>query len=159
VAERPSAFDKAVELLALRPHFRAQLAGKLRARGYSEEEAGGALDRLTELGYLDDRKVARDFVASRLRRGPVGRRRLVAELARRGVASAVIEEAIDEALAGTDESGTGRDADLAGAREAARRWAARSRSGGEDPRALARHLDRLGFSRHAILEVLNERGE
>jgi SOS response regulatory protein OraA/RecX len=43
--------------------------------------------------------------------------------------------------------------DLERARAAAARW---RRSGGSDPDALARHLDRKGFARHAIFRVLRE---
>jgi hypothetical protein len=43
--------------------------------------------------------------------------------------------------------------ELPAARQAAGRWH------GKDAAALARHLSRKGFSRHAIFAVLAERGE
>jgi regulatory protein len=142
----PTCYAKAVELLALRPHFRAELAAKLARRGYPEEEVEAALDRLTREGFLDDAKTARDFVEHRRETHGEGRRRLAAELARRGAPAA----AVDEALADLTP-----DDDLAAAREAAAVWA---RRGGVDPRALARHLERKGFSRRAIVTLLNEHG-
>ncbi|HEX7183401.1 MAG TPA: RecX family transcriptional regulator [Thermoanaerobaculia bacterium] len=139
-------YDRAVRLLAARPHFRAELEAKLAQRGYFEEEIDGALDRLAAQGYLDDARTARDFVAHRQEREAEGRLRLRAELAKRGAPEEAIEAALAE-LAPQD--------DLPAAREAAERWAGRGRRP-EDPAALARHLARKGFSRRAIFAVLNE---
>lgn len=140
----PPCYDKAVQLLASRPHFRRELAGKLFQRGYPPDEVEAALDRLTGQGYLDDSETARAFVEGRLARGAEGRTRLKAELLKRGAPA----EAIDAVL------GDLPDDDLPAAREAAERWA---RRGGGDPNSLARHLDRKGFSRRAIVAVLTER--
>jgi regulatory protein len=148
--DRPSCYDKAAELLARRPHFRAQLAQKLAARGYPEAEVSAALDRLAGHGWLDDRRTARDYAAGRLSRAPQGRRRLAAELTRRGAPAAVIDDVLAELVPSDDR---------AAARAAADRWAARRGRGGEaDLRALARHLERRGFSAGAIREALWERG-
>ncbi len=134
-------YDKAVQLLAARPHFRRELEAKLRQRGFPSEEIEEALGRLTDQGYLDDRAAARSFIEGRAAKGE-GRTRLKAELAKRGAPEEAIEEALSEL---TDED------DLPRAREAAEAW---RRKGGTDPRALARHLDRKGFSRRAIVAVL-----
>jgi regulatory protein len=135
-------YDRAVRLLAARPHFRAELEAKLAQRGYPEEEIAAALDRLTAEGYLDDVQAARDFVAHRLEQKAEGRLRLQAELVRRGAS----EEAVAAALAEVPAD------DLEAAREAAERW---SRSHRPDPAGLARHLARKGFSRRAIFAVSN----
>lgn len=136
--------EKAVALLARRPHFRRELARKLTQRGYEESEVEAALDRLTTRGLLDDRQLAHDYLAQRLRREPLGRRRLAAELARRGVDAELVEEALAAQLP---------EDDLELARQAAARWQQR---GGGDPRKLARHLERRGFSPHAIFALLHE---
>ncbi|HEY2738850.1 MAG TPA: RecX family transcriptional regulator [Thermoanaerobaculia bacterium] len=136
-------YQKAAQLLASRPHFRAELAIKLAKRGFAAEEAVAALDRLEQQGYLDDTKTAADFIAHRRERGGEGRLRLRAELVRRGARP----EAIDAALAGLNE-----EDDMEAAR-AAYAVAARSK---KDPAAIARHLARKGFSRRAILAVLHE---
>ena len=140
-----SAYQKAVQLLGSRPHFRRELQAKLAQRGFPPGEIEEALDRLTEQGYLDDRKTAAGFVEHRLSRNTEGRLRLRAELEKRGAPS----EAIEEALAAVPED------DLDPAREAAARWE-RSHPRGETA-ALARHLARKGFSRRAIFAVLNQR--
>jgi regulatory protein len=146
---------KAAQLLASRPHFRAELAAKLRQREFPDDEIAAALDHLAAQGYLDDRKTAADFIAHRRERGGEGKLRLRAELVRRGAAAA----AIDEALAGL-----GEEDDQAAAHEAAERWRrlkAGEKAGGspadlspKDAAALARHLARKGFSQRAIVAVL-----
>jgi regulatory protein len=136
-------YQKSLQLLATRAHFRRELEAKLRQRGYPAEEIEAALARLTGQGYLDDRATARVFVEGRLERGSEGRARLRAELLKRGAP----EDAVEAALAELTP-----DDDLPAAREAAERW---RRKGGLDPRALARHLERKGFSGRAIVSVLN----
>ena len=140
----PSAYDKAVQLLGVRPHFRRELGAKLARRGFPPEEVEAALDRLAGQGYLDDRQAAASFVGSRLARGPEGRTRLRSELQKRGADPAAAAEALAEMP----------DDDLPAAREAADAW---DRKGGKDPMALARHLARKGFSRRAIFALLKER--
>ncbi len=139
----PTPYQKALQLLAARAHFRRELEIKLRQRRYPDEEIEAALARLTEEGYLDDRATARVFVESRQGRASEGRARLRSELIKRGAP----DDAVDAALAEL----TPED-DLPAAREAAESW---RRKGGADPRALARHLERKGFSRRAIVSVLN----
>jgi regulatory protein len=142
-AER-DAYAKAVDLLARRPHFRRQLADKLARRGFDEAVVEAVLDRLQTHRYLDDRQTARDFVQSKLARGPVGQRRLAAELARRGAPREVADEVLAELLP---------DDDRAAARQAAETWLARRRN--PKPQALAGYLERRGFSPRAIWDALD----
>jgi len=141
-------YQKAVQLLAARPHFRWELQRKLAARAFPAEEVEAALDRLTAEGYLDDRKAAESLIASRLSRGE-GRLRLAAELARRGAEPAAAAAALDALLP---------EDDLEAARAAATRWAGRGSERGGNPAALARHLARKGFSRRAIVQLSREAG-
>ncbi len=76
-------YDKAVQLLAVRPHFRRELEAKLRQRGFPSEDIEETLGRLTDQGYLDDRAAARSFVEGRAGKGE-GRVRLRAELREAG---------------------------------------------------------------------------
>ncbi|MES1241499.1 MAG: regulatory protein RecX [Acidobacteriota bacterium] len=143
----PGCYDKAVQLLGSRPHFRRELEAKLAQRGFPAEEIGEALDRLANHGYLDDAKTAAGFVEQRLGRSSEGRLRLKAELEKRGAPP----EAVESALAGLP------DDDLGPARDAAERWA-RLHPRGKGT-SLAQHLARKGFSRRAIFAVLTERRE
>jgi regulatory protein len=137
-----SAYQKAVQLLGSRPHFRRELQAKLAQRNFPPEEIEEALDRLAGQGYLDDSRTAVGFVEHRLSRNNEGRVRLRAELEKRGAPA----EAIEDALAAVPED------DLEPAREAAERWQRLHPRG--EPAALARHLARKGFSRRAIFAVL-----
>ena len=136
-----TAYQKAVQLLGSRPHFRRELQANLAQRGFPAEEIEETLDRLTGQGYLDDSKTAAAFVEQRLSRSSEGRLRLRAELEKRGAPA----EAIDGALAALPED------DLEPAREAAERWQRLHPRG--EPAALARHLARKGFSRRAIFAL------
>jgi len=135
-------YQKAVQLLGSRPHFRRELQAKLAQRKFPSEEIEEALDRLTGQGYLDDRKTAVSFVEHRLSRNNEGRLRLRAELEKRGAPP----DAVEEALAAVPED------DLEPTREAAERWQRLHPKG--KPAALAQHLARKGFSRRAIFAVL-----
>ena len=142
-----SCYDKALDLLSRRSHLRRELAFKLNRRGYTEEEVESTLGKLEDRGFLDDLATSKEWVASRLARGPEGRMRLLAGLVRRGASREVAEEALAD-LGSEDESAMVRQA-------ADRWWARRGRGEPEKDRAaLARHLERRGFPRHAIVTVL-----
>lgn len=147
---------KALDLLSRRSHFERELERKLQKRGYTEEDIAQTLERVRAEGFIDDRRTAGEFVRGRLARAPVGRRKLRAELSRRGVASQIIDETLDEE---TEDD----DRDLA--RQAAERWQrTKSRPGRAanlERAALGRHLAGRGFSQHAIYSILDEmpRGE
>jgi regulatory protein len=140
-----AAHRAALDLLARRSHFEIEIERKLRLKGFASADVDAAVDRLRRAGLVDDRRSAVEFIASRLRRSPQGRRRLRAELERRGVSSEVVDAALAEAL----PEGEGELA-----RDAARRFQRRRR--GADPRALQRHLDRMGFTSRDILAVSEE---
>jgi len=141
-----TAYQKAVQLLASRPHFRRELQAKLAQRGFAAEEIEQTLDLLGERGYLNDRQTALSFVEQRLARGGEGRLRLKAELEKRGAPSEAIAEAL-AALVPED--------DLEPAREAAERWQRLHPRG--EAADLARHLARKGFSQRAIFALLISR--
>ncbi len=140
-------FDKACDLLALRPHFRAELERKLGERGHDGEAIAAALARLEELGYLDDAGCARSLAAGPLSRRGYGPLRMRAELERRGAPAAVAAEAVAAVFA---------EGEAPAARRAAERWLSRRRPGGPARAALARHLDRKGFAAGVVLGLVRE---
>lgn len=139
-------YQKALQLLAARAHFRRELQAKLAQRGFPSEEIEEALDRLADRGYLNDRQTAHGFVEQRLARGGEGRLRLRAELEKRGAPPEAIEAALSSLVP---------EDDLEPAREAAERWEHLHPRG--EAAALARHLTRKGFSRRAIFALLKDR--
>ncbi len=78
---------------------RARSVGEVRRRltqaGYRAGLVAGAIDRLIELGMLDDEAFARAWVESRDRARPRGESALRRELALKGVARETIEAALD----------------------------------------------------------------
>ena len=151
MSKRVPCRQKALDLLSRRSHFERELERKLRQRGYPEAEVAETLDKLRAQGLVDDRRSAREFVRGRLARAPEGRRKLAAELARRGVAAEIVTETLDDL---TDAD------DRALAHQAAERWRrTRSRPGRSADReraALARHLAGRGFSERAIYSILDQ---
>ena len=84
-----------LRLLTAAPRSRASLAEALHRKEIPDEVAGQVLDRLTEVGLIDDVAYADAFVATRHRDRGLGRTALQAELRRKGVDSAVIATAVN----------------------------------------------------------------
>jgi regulatory protein len=99
---RVAAYDKALECLARGAKSAKDLARWLAQREHSRENVAITIERLTELGLLDDAEFARSFARSRATARGMSRRRIQAELAKRGVARDLIDAAIAEVM--TDES-------------------------------------------------------
>ncbi|SHI27641.1 regulatory protein RecX [Ferrimonas marina] len=90
-----SALAAAVGLLSRRDHSRGELQQKLRLRGFSVDEIQAAVERVTELGYLDDARFAQLFVRYRSQGGK-GPMRLRMELRERQVADELIRSALTQ---------------------------------------------------------------
>jgi regulatory protein len=79
-----------LRLLTARARTRAELAGQLAKRGYPEEVSVRVLDRLTDVGLVDDAGFAEQWVHSRRANAGKGKRALAAELHTKGVDNDVI---------------------------------------------------------------------
>ena len=103
--EKNPLLEKAVNLLSFRAHSRKELADKLKQKtGCGDAELDEVLNRLEELGFLNDRTYAASVVRSCVRKG-YGAKRALSELSRRGVPKELREEALEEMpqMAGTLE--------------------------------------------------------
>lgn len=88
--------DKALNLLSYRAHSRRELSDKLKRKlSCSEQELEEVLNWLEELGFLNDRTYAASVVRHAASKG-YGVSRITAELARRGIAKDLWEEALAE---------------------------------------------------------------
>lgn len=104
-AARVSAcYDKALETLARRARSAADLGRWLRARDFTPDDIAAALERLTALGLLDDLAFARGFARTRAAGRGFGRRRIAAELARKGVPRDVVDAVLAELAEDLDQS-------------------------------------------------------
>src|SRR3712207_93103 len=81
--ERALAMSRALGYLGYRARSEKEVRERLRRYGYGEETIEGVIERLQELGYLDDEDFARLVVSEKARR--YGPRRVTAELSRSGV--------------------------------------------------------------------------
>jgi regulatory protein len=135
----------AVGLLARREHSRAELARKLEERGVPAELAAETLDSLAARRLQSDARYAEALITSRAGRGQ-GPVRIRRELAERGVAAAIIDDALD--AAGTDWFELARQVRRRrfGAGEPPSEWEARVRQ--------SRFLEYRGFSSDQIRHAL-----
>jgi regulatory protein len=143
--------EAALHLLAVRPRAAVELARRLRRKGYEADVTDEVIERLRELGMIDDAAFAGTLVRDRVRLRPSGARRLASELRAKGVDEEVAREAIRDTLQGegTDE----RELAL----RAAEKW--RTRPGEERDGARRRlhgFLARRGFGGETIREVIDE---
>ena len=95
--------DICLRLLTDRARSRAELADKLAAKGFTPEIAERALNRLAEVGLIDDAAFAEQWVHSRHTFSGKGKKVLVQELRRRGVSDTDAEPAL-AAITPADES-------------------------------------------------------
>jgi regulatory protein len=146
LGRRRLAFERALASLARRSHTTHELRQRL-TKQFQPDEIDPAIERLIELGYLNDSRWATEFVEARRHR--FGGRRLRQELARRGVARETVEVA------------TGDLDDASAAIAVARRRlpALRRLDPEQRKRRLYGYLQRRGFghdaTQRALVEVLD----
>jgi regulatory protein len=88
--------DAAARFLEPRARSVAEVRRRLTRAGYRPDLVTGAIERLTELGMLDDEAFARAWLASRDRARPRGEHAIRIELARKGVDRASIDLVLGE---------------------------------------------------------------
>ena len=94
-SEERTAKDKALDLLSYSARTSRQLYEKL-ARKSDPEAAAAAVERMEELGLVDDADYARRFVADNLNLKDWGLRRIEQELRAKGVDQQHVDAAIEE---------------------------------------------------------------
>lgn len=138
-----------LRLLTGQARTRHELADALRRRNVPTEVAEAVLDRMTEVGLVNDEEFAHGWVESRQQRRQLSRTGLRRELQRKGVDRELVEDALEQ-VSGDDE------------REAARALAEKKLRSlrGLDPvvqqRRIAGALARRGFSGETVSFVLRE---
>lgn len=144
------AVDAAARLLSLRPRSAAEVRQNLTRKGIATPVIDEAIERLTTMGYLDDRAFAEFWVKERNASKPLGTRALRYELRQKGIAGTIIDDVLDD----QDETATAVEA----ARKHLRRVRGLTRS--EARKKLTAQLARKGFSpsttREAIQQIFEE---
>ncbi len=91
-----------LRLLTARARTRAELQGQLTKRGYPEDVTAEVLDRLAQVGLVDDDDFAEQWVRSRRTSAGKGKRALAAELRTKGLDNEVITAALADIDAGAE---------------------------------------------------------
>jgi regulatory protein len=86
--------ERALRLLAVRPRSRRELESRLRQAGFETGEVSSELDRLEEVGLIDDGAFARELADHQLKVRGSGRRAVAGALASKGVSRETIEETL-----------------------------------------------------------------
>jgi regulatory protein len=154
VGNADSAREAALKLLDRQRRTRSDLARRLRDKGHDGATIDSVLDRLVEVGLVNDVEFARAFIAGRWGRRAAGWRKIEQDLRTRGVSGEDVAEARRRFEAdrgeegGVDESAAARKV----VQQAGRRYDAL------DPRARRQRLTALllrrGFSYDTIAEVV-----
>jgi regulatory protein len=145
--EMRRARESALTLLDYKERTRKELERRLLQKGYPEDVVALVIEKLENIGLVNDERFASDWVASRVERRPTGKSRMAWDLRLKGIAPEIVEEAIDQ----VDE-----EKELEMALELARK-----KVGGEGPqgpderRKLIGFLQRRGFHWEIVSKVLD----
>jgi regulatory protein len=142
-----------LDALERRMRTRKQLAQLLARKRVSLEIATPVLDRLEEVGLINDEAYARSFVASRQRSRPRGSRALSSELWAKGIAPDVIERVLVETTETEDPLEAARRAVGPKLRQLA------GKPDVEVRRKIEQFLLRRGFSYETARDVLRDLSE
>ena len=155
-ADRDRVLEAAARSLGGAPKTSKALSERLLTLGYPEEHVRAAIERLEQIGLLDDERLARSLLASRDRSRQRGDRALLQELRRRGVAAELAGRLLTERSAeGAGEGGDG--VELRAARSAAARLAPRGGGPRAEGQRIAQALLRRGFPAGIAWQVARER--
>ena len=140
-----------LRLLTARARTRAELEGQLAKRGYPDDVSKRVLDRLTQVGVIDDADFAEQWVRSRRANAGKGKRALAAELRTKGVDNDVIMAALDGIDAGAERQR---------AEKLVRDRLRREKLGDDDDAKIARRLvgmlARRGYSQTMAFDVVKD---
>ncbi len=139
------AFQYALKLLAYRSRSVAELKVKLSRKGFTEDEADAALQRLVGLGYIDDPALSEALARQARENRRFGKKGAMAFLLKRGIPPGLAASA----LTGYDES--------EGAKEVARKKLRGMKHVGSEAmrRRLYGALARRGYSADTIKKVFS----
>jgi regulatory protein len=146
----------ALRFLEARPRSTAEVRRRLLTHGYRADLVEGCVERLLDLGILDDAAFARTWVESRDRARPRGERALRSELARKGIDRGLADGVLEEREIDRPE------ADAEAARRVLARHA-RTLAREADPRARRNRayalLARNGFDSEIAIAAINAFGD
>jgi regulatory protein len=137
------AYNAAVRYLSYRQRSQAEVRKYLQDKEYDDATTQLTIDKLLELGMIDDAAFAASWISDRMRLKPRSRFKLVAELRQKGIDPDTIEVALSE---------LGRDDELA----ALRGIIAKKRRSYDSEAKLVQYLCSLGYSYGLIKEAMDD---
>ena len=144
---------RAFRLLAAKPRSEAVLRERLLEKAWAEAEVvDRVINRLKELGYLNDEQFAASYATSKLTTKPLGRTRLRRDLHRKKVSSQAAEQALDEVYAERSEEEL---IDQAIAKRIRLKGRPQTR---EETKKLFDYLLRLGFGYDLVIRKVKDVG-
>ena len=87
--------ESALRFLTYREHSTKELRRKLQKKGFNEEILEILLSRLKEIALLDDERFAKMWLESRIRKGTLGRHRIIQELRQKGISTSIIKTLLE----------------------------------------------------------------
>lgn len=90
------AYQRALKFLNVRVRSRAEVESYLKEQDVPETMATSIIERLENLGLLDDRRFAQSWIENRNEYRPRSHRALAYELRQKGIASELIDETLEE---------------------------------------------------------------
>jgi regulatory protein len=144
-------FEYAVKCLGVRSYSTGDLKSKLKLKAAHPPDADGVIERLKDIGYLNDQRFAESFAVARVENDGFGRIRVLSDLRARRVPPSVAGRAVEQALEGKTE------AELIDSYVERRMPSIAGGGKIEDEKQLAsayRRLRRAGFTSGAILTAL-----
>ena len=141
----------ALTYLSYRSRSIGEVRKRLAQKGFDANAVGEVIERFTDLGYLDDKRFAEEWVAFTAKGKRWGRRRIIQELAAKGIERDTIDAAV-ACLSDENERVTARSVLQAWCRKRA----ARASSPLRERQAAYQHLTRRGFPPETIIAVLEE---
>jgi len=145
----PRAFQASLQLLKVRDRSEAELAARLRRKGFPEAEVTDALARCRRLGYLDDQRFAEGRARALARQGRAVGPRAAADLRGRGIPEPIVQDALRLIAGEFDEKSL--LADLCRRKYPGFRW---TMAEDREKRRIVDFLRRRGFSTAMVLETL-----
>jgi len=94
--EKERAYELALGFLSYRPRSQAEVARRLRQKGFCEPVVERVLQRLSQAGLLDDQAFARYWIDNREQFKPRGIRALRQELRQKGIPDDVVDELVKD---------------------------------------------------------------
>jgi regulatory protein len=134
------AYEKAIQLLKIRPHHSEELTKKLLMRGFDREVVSAVINKLEEEKLLDNSQFAQMYLEELLRNKSLGFYGFKAKLMQRGIDGSEAESMLKENLSIEDETKIAQNLV--------------ERSGETDKNKLAQKLQRKGFRSEIIHSFL-----